>query len=40
VHSVGASLSSQELIANATGRPLSAAPWLRYAEGKYLDEAG
>jgi carboxypeptidase Taq len=40
VHSVGASLGSQELIANATGRPLSAAPWLRYAEAKYLDEAG
>jgi carboxypeptidase Taq len=40
VHRVGASLSSQELIRNATGRPLSASPWLRYAEGKYLEDGG
>ena len=40
VHGVGASLSAQQLITNATGKPLTAAPWLRYAEGKYLDEAG
>ena len=38
VHSVGASLSSQDLIRRATGKPLSAAPWLRYAEAKYLEE--
>jgi carboxypeptidase Taq len=38
VHSVGASLGSQELISNATGRTLSAAPWLRYAEAKYLGD--
>lgn len=39
VHRVGASLGSQELISRATGRELSAAPWLRYAEAKYLEEA-
>ena len=38
VHGVGASVSSQELIKDATGKPLSAAPWLRYAEAKYLEE--
>jgi carboxypeptidase Taq len=38
VHGVGARVSSQELIASATGKPLSAAPWLRYAESKYLEE--
>jgi len=37
VHGLGASLSTPELIARATGRPLSAAPWLRYVEGKYLE---
>jgi carboxypeptidase Taq len=37
VHGVGARVSSQELIRNATGKPLSAAPWLRYAEAKYLE---
>jgi carboxypeptidase Taq len=40
VHRVGASLSSQELITRATGKPLSAAPWLRYAEAKYLEDSG
>ena len=38
VHGVGARVSSQELIKNATGKPLSAAPWLRYAESKYLEQ--
>jgi carboxypeptidase Taq len=38
VHRVGASLSAQELITRATGKPLSATPWLRYAEAKYLEE--
>lgn len=38
VHGVGARVSSQELIKDATGKPLSAAPWLRYAESKYLEE--
>jgi carboxypeptidase Taq len=37
VHSLGASLSVPELIKKATGKPLSAAAWLRYAEGKYLE---
>jgi carboxypeptidase Taq len=40
VHRFGASLSSHELITRATGKPLSAAPWLRYAESKYLEERG
>jgi carboxypeptidase Taq len=38
VHSQGARTSSQELIRNATGKELSATPWLRYAEAKYLEE--
>jgi carboxypeptidase Taq len=38
VHGLAASLSTPELIKNATGKPLSAAAWLRYAEGKYLEE--
>ena len=38
VHSVAATVSMPELIRNATGKPLSAAAWLRYIEGKYLEE--
>jgi carboxypeptidase Taq len=38
VHGVAASLSTVDLIKNATGKPLSAAAWLRYIEGKYLEE--
>ena len=38
VHSVAATMSMPELIRNATGKPLSAAAWLRYIEGKYLEE--
>jgi carboxypeptidase Taq len=38
VHSLGASVSSQDLIKNATGKALTAAPWLRYAEAKYLEQ--
>ena len=38
VHSLGASVNSQALIKGATGRELSATPWLRYAEAKYLEE--
>jgi carboxypeptidase Taq len=38
VHSLGASSSTPELIQNATGKPLSASAWLRYVEGKYLEE--
>jgi len=37
VHGLGAKLSVQDLIKNATGKPLSAAPFLRYAEAKYLE---
>jgi carboxypeptidase Taq len=38
VHAVAATVSMPELIRNATGKPLSAAAWLRYIEGKYLEE--
>jgi carboxypeptidase Taq len=38
VHARGASVGALELIQAATGRPLSAAPWLRYAEAKYLED--
>jgi carboxypeptidase Taq len=37
VHGLGASVSTPDLIKNATGKPLSAAAWLRYVESKYLD---
>jgi carboxypeptidase Taq len=37
VHARGASVSAKELIQQATGKPLTAAPWLRYAESKYLE---
>jgi carboxypeptidase Taq len=36
IHSHGARLSTPDLIKNATGKPLSATPWLRYVEAKYL----
>lgn len=39
VHRAGARLSSTDLIEEITGRPLSAAPALRYLEGRYLEEA-
>jgi carboxypeptidase Taq len=38
VHCVAATVSMPALIRNATGKPLSAAAWLRYVEGKYLEE--
>ena len=38
VHGLGASLTTPELIHNATGKPLSASAWLRYVEAKYLEE--
>jgi carboxypeptidase Taq len=38
VHSVAATVSMPELVRNATGKSLSAAAWLRYIEGKYLEE--
>ena len=37
VHGVGAKMTVQQLIEGATGRPLSAAPALRYLEAKYLE---
>ena len=37
VHGVGAKMTVQQLIQEATGRPLSAAPALRYLEAKYLE---
>jgi carboxypeptidase Taq len=39
VHGRGASVGAQELIKDATGKALSAAPWMRYAESKYLETA-
>jgi carboxypeptidase Taq len=38
VHSVAATVGMPQLIRNATGKPLSAAAWLRYIEGKYLED--
>lgn len=38
VHAMAATVGTPELIKNATGKPLSAAAWLRYIEGKYLEE--
>jgi carboxypeptidase Taq len=37
VHGVGARLPIQELIKRATGKPLTAAAYLRYLEAKYLE---
>jgi carboxypeptidase Taq len=37
VHRQGARVSAQDLLKNATGKPLSAAAALRYLEGKYLE---
>lgn len=37
VHGLAASVSTPDLIKNATGKPLSAAAWVRYVEGKYLE---
>lgn len=38
VHGLGASLTVPELIQQATGKPLSAAPALRYLDAKYLEQ--
>ena len=38
VHGLGASLAVPELIQQATGKPLSAAPALRYLDAKYLEQ--
>lgn len=37
VHGLGARLPVKDLIKEATGKPLSAAPYLRYLESKYLE---
>jgi carboxypeptidase Taq len=37
VHGVGARLPTQELIKQATGKPLTASAYLRYLEAKYLE---
>ncbi|MFI4888991.1 MAG: carboxypeptidase M32 [Steroidobacterales bacterium] len=37
VHGIGARLPVKDLIKEATGKPLSAAPYLRYLETKYLE---
>jgi len=36
IYQHGAQLSFDELVRSATGRPLSATPWLRYVDSKYL----
>ncbi len=36
VHSTGASMGVPQLVQHATGRPLSATPFLRYLERKYV----
>jgi carboxypeptidase Taq len=38
VHSMGAKMGVPQLVEHATGRPLSAAPFLRYLERKYISE--
>lgn len=38
VHALGAKLGVPQLVLHATGRPLSAAPFLRYLERKYISE--
>ena len=37
VHGAGARLTTQQLLKDTTGRPLAAAPALRYLESKYLE---
>lgn len=39
VHSLGAKVPVQDLLRAATGKPLSAAAFIRYAEAKYLETA-
>jgi carboxypeptidase Taq len=39
VHAAGARLSPLDLVQEVTGKPLSAAPVLRYLEARYLEEA-
>ncbi|MGH8325391.1 MAG: carboxypeptidase M32 [Steroidobacteraceae bacterium] len=39
VHGLGAKLTVHDLLKSATGKPLSAAPFVRYLEAKYLEGA-
>jgi carboxypeptidase Taq len=39
VHGVGARVTVNELLKDATGKPLTGAPFVRYVEGKYLEGA-
>ena len=39
VHGLGAKLPLQALMKQATGKPLAAAPLLRYLEARYLEGA-
>ncbi len=39
VHGLGAKVPVQELLKSATGKPLSAASFIRYVEAKYLESA-
>jgi carboxypeptidase Taq len=39
VHSLGAKVPVNELMKEATGKPLSAASFVRYVESKYLEDA-
>jgi carboxypeptidase Taq len=38
VHGVGAKVTVHQLLQDATGKPLTATPFLRYVENKYLEE--
>jgi carboxypeptidase Taq len=40
VHGVGAKVSAQELLKDATGKTLSAASFVRHLETRYLESAG
>jgi carboxypeptidase Taq len=37
VHGLGAKVPVQELLKNATGKPLNAVSFIRYVEAKYLE---
>ena len=37
VHSLGAKVTTQDLMKAATGKPLSAVAFVRYVENKYLE---
>ena len=39
VHGLGAKVPVQELLKDATGKPLSATSFIRYVEAKYLESA-